>query len=109
MIRRPPRSTLFPYTTLFRSPLPHLEQTALLGRGIGIPSERFTVSNGQGFQSVRPSSGLRQRISRLPASSFPLEGFPGLHDRRTRAAGQPGSFSPERRFLQLECDTLYPV
>src|SRR2546430_8591040 len=27
MIRRPPRSTLFPYTTLFRSPLP-----GLLGR-----------------------------------------------------------------------------
>src|SRR5438067_3568265 len=25
MIRRPPRSTLFPYTTLFRSPLPDLE------------------------------------------------------------------------------------
>src|SRR2546430_12541239 len=24
MIRRPPRSTLFPYTTLFRSPLPAL-------------------------------------------------------------------------------------
>src|SRR3712207_8736566 len=24
MIRRPPRSTLFPYTTLFRSPLPEL-------------------------------------------------------------------------------------
>src|SRR3712207_8892815 len=32
MIRRPPRSTLFPYTTLFRSPLhqrvePHLQRT----------------------------------------------------------------------------------
>src|SRR2546427_1084907 len=26
MIRRPPRSTLFPYTTLFRSPLPGLLQ-----------------------------------------------------------------------------------
>src|SRR2546430_10024409 len=24
MIRRPPRSTLFPYTTLFRSPLPYV-------------------------------------------------------------------------------------
>src|SRR5260370_23276551 len=24
MIRRPPRSTLFPYTTLFRSPAPHV-------------------------------------------------------------------------------------
>src|SRR5260370_20698899 len=26
MIRRPPRSTLFPYTTLFRSPLPTAER-----------------------------------------------------------------------------------
>src|SRR2546426_4892278 len=30
MIRRPPRSTLFPYTTLFRSRLPRLR-----GRGVG--------------------------------------------------------------------------
>src|SRR3712207_4897688 len=28
MIRRPPRSTLFPYTTLFRSLVPHLRQDA---------------------------------------------------------------------------------
>src|SRR5438445_4108442 len=26
MLRRPPRSTLFPYTTLFRSEFPHLRQ-----------------------------------------------------------------------------------
>src|SRR5256885_10019856 len=26
MIRRPPRSTLFPYTTLFRSPSPHARE-----------------------------------------------------------------------------------
>src|SRR5256885_6192972 len=32
MIRRPPRSTLFPYTTLFRSVRPHL----LVGRRIEI-------------------------------------------------------------------------
>src|SRR3712207_7767834 len=32
MIRRPPRSTLFPYTTLFRSPRPHrLEVRPRLG------------------------------------------------------------------------------
>src|SRR5687768_17963453 len=30
MIRRPPRSTLFPYTTLFRSPRSHRD----LGRGV---------------------------------------------------------------------------
>src|SRR3712207_7700480 len=31
MIRRPPRSTLFPYTTLFRSYLPQVNWALLLG------------------------------------------------------------------------------
>src|SRR5256885_9903777 len=30
MIRRPPRSTLFPYTTLFRSPMPSVLRALLL-------------------------------------------------------------------------------
>src|SRR5256885_12162442 len=34
MIRRPPRSTLFPYTTLFRSPLDGCQQVA--GRRHGV-------------------------------------------------------------------------
>src|SRR4051812_49947975 len=53
MIRRPPRSTLFPYTTLFRSPVPahrsrtekwrdSLQQIAERGGGL-----EFSVSNGQ--------------------------------------------------------------
>src|SRR3712207_7611734 len=60
MIRRPPRSTLFPYTTLFRSMLarsssrgsnpadvgPHLERTrprgAVLARGEVVRSEEHT-------------------------------------------------------------------
>src|SRR3712207_7074795 len=36
MIRRPPRSTLFPYTTLFRSTFPHTQLTAC-GRAVGLP------------------------------------------------------------------------
>src|SRR5260221_7988732 len=44
MIRRPPRSTLFPYTTLFRSPAHlrhllsplHLWRTLLVATGIGL-------------------------------------------------------------------------
>src|SRR5438034_4309406 len=32
MIRRPPRSTLFPYTTLFRSPPRHLYRLSAAGR-----------------------------------------------------------------------------
>src|SRR3712207_9162097 len=35
MIRRPPRSTLFPYTTLFRSP-------GAVGQGLGPPSTECT-------------------------------------------------------------------
>src|SRR5258707_13230163 len=36
MIRRPPRSTLFPYTTLFRSQLqPALESVSVCGLGFG--------------------------------------------------------------------------
>src|SRR5258707_3851203 len=39
MIRRPPRSTLFPYTTLFRSPLPSLVRVAELARCRTHPTE----------------------------------------------------------------------
>src|SRR2546429_9241401 len=34
MIRRPPRSTLFPYTTLFRSADPHVLVRALVGDAV---------------------------------------------------------------------------
>src|SRR5258708_8545344 len=37
MIRRPPRSTLFPYTTLFRSPLEPGQLGALFSRRKGLP------------------------------------------------------------------------
>src|SRR5258708_10433482 len=33
MIRRPPRSTLFPYTTLFRSLMQHADRTNGIGTG----------------------------------------------------------------------------
>src|SRR2546426_2507012 len=44
MIRRPPRSTLFPYTTLFRSPLAH---TAVLG-GARVRVDRAGAVAGRG-------------------------------------------------------------
>src|SRR3712207_6942765 len=41
MIRRPPRSTLFPYTTLFRSRLPGLRRTGRIrvGQALSRPSD----------------------------------------------------------------------
>src|SRR5687768_18150760 len=48
MIRRPPRSTLFPYTTLFRSVDAGTAQAGLL------PDDRGVVHHGQGDQALRP-------------------------------------------------------
>src|SRR5256885_5413834 len=50
MIRRPPRSTLFPYTTLFRSPrrrpAPRVErQPRGAVRGRGAPRQRASLSS----------------------------------------------------------------
>src|SRR3712207_8202851 len=47
MIRRPPRSTLFPYTTLFRSPrLPH-------NTLCGLTATRTSTSRSRGSSSSR--------------------------------------------------------
>src|SRR3712207_7447498 len=55
MIRRPPRSTLFPYTTLFRSPV----------RMIGHPFGRLFVTVGghvvSGLRSEEHTSELQSR------------------------------------------------
>src|SRR6266540_4863719 len=40
MIRRPPRSTLFPYTTLFRSPLPAARSTLHRSGPTAFPNSR---------------------------------------------------------------------
>src|SRR2546430_10328160 len=40
MIRRPPRSTLFPYTTLFRSPLGMLGEPGMVRRALDGEVER---------------------------------------------------------------------
>src|SRR5258705_7505634 len=44
MIRRPPRSTLFPYTTLFRSPAATLQGTTSYNIGTGGGSGTITGS-----------------------------------------------------------------
>src|SRR2546425_3962220 len=63
MIRRPPRSTLFPYTTLFRSRMPaNLTRPCIRGCGGQCPGERNPAS-GQcsecGDAAVREHLPLR--------------------------------------------------
>src|SRR3989337_3499018 len=51
MIRRPPRSTLFPYTTLFRSKL-----LLVLARAIGLSKPPCTPPNDRDRKSTRLNS-----------------------------------------------------
>src|SRR3712207_8507590 len=65
MIRRPPRSTLFPYTTLFRSNI--IEQVALIGRGTlpGILAQ-VPSSPAEGFRRFHEQIGRPAKIATLP-------------------------------------------
>src|SRR3712207_2038631 len=77
MIRRPPRSTLFPYTTLFRSKRPFDDQGALGGLGKELLCSRVGGFHGRSREGSRVGtevecilddvvlkSGTRQRASR---------------------------------------------
>src|SRR3712207_7300096 len=65
MIRRPPRSTLFPYTTLFRSSYSNGEcySTPTTARRQRRRSERSLSSTGPDIPSSRPTLGRAPRAS----------------------------------------------
>src|SRR3712207_8509074 len=63
MIRRPPRSTLFPYTTLFRSDLNPLETAAAyqaLMDGFGLSKEQLAHRLGKSRAAVTNTLRLAQ-------------------------------------------------
>src|SRR2546422_11119430 len=108
MIRRPPRSTLFPYTTLFRSPRGHPEQHDVLGGALPAGDRRV----GRG--APRAAAGLALRRARSPLRAAllggaaparePLRGVdppqrhPSTRRRRTdRGALSPLEAGPNRR------------
>src|SRR5260370_40663091 len=83
MIRRPPRSTLFPYTTLFRSPLQQLNGLETLViimvankyAFLQITRRRF-LNEWEAFKKVISRRNIRRRITiPLTLSNHLLEGF----------------------------------
>src|SRR5690348_18106165 len=79
MIRRPPISTLFPYTTLFRSVLIALEPDHLLGKvsrvgQVGPPGRRRDVEyGGRGRRSGRFRRGFVRRRGRSEEHTSELQ------------------------------------
>src|SRR3712207_8223815 len=62
MIRRPPRSTLFPYTTLFRSrPGRVLDVDRVVGGELGLaPGQELVVGGAAGGQQLLPLRGAEE-------------------------------------------------
>src|SRR5689334_25413826 len=70
MIRRPPRSTLFPYTTLFRSALERAQQVGEPLRGRGAVGAK-ELDLGRGALVVRARALAAPLEPRLPARQQP--------------------------------------
>src|SRR3712207_7051805 len=77
MIRRPPRSTLFPYTTLFRSRDEHAADVR--------PRDGDRVRVGRVDDRLDVVAGVQQRRERLelPAGALELRAQPPLGDRKS--------------------------
>src|SRR3712207_9364490 len=84
MIRRPPRSTLFPYTTLFRS------DQLLAGAGPAGVTYRYAV----GLLGVTDEALLDEAVDALAASDAPGV-FPAVH-RVVEAGHDPPGLAPDR-------------
>src|SRR2546427_2382205 len=67
MIRRPPRSTLFPYTTLFRSDLNH-EPTDEARPLMPLPARSETTPNNPPVAPSRPALPADRKSTRLNSS-----------------------------------------
>src|SRR5690606_19029395 len=116
MTRRPPRSTLFPYTTLFRSGgRGHRGAGALGGRRRPGPASRPPAGGARPPLLRRPvRSGDRQRDGHLPRRRE--ESYGTRHDRATQRPGavlmttDPYDEHGEilRRALQAEAESVIP-
>src|SRR5258706_11079318 len=65
MIRRPPRSTLFPYTTLFRSSDETLAEAIAAGLGIGLLPEGEAHAPARAGAWASPSGRSEEHTSEL--------------------------------------------
>src|SRR2546425_8675033 len=97
MIRRPPRSTLFPYTTLFRS-----EDGGRLDRAHARMIDRARPVEARRARHVAADHGDRAARGREPGIGGAEEGDDGRPERRGEV-GDTGVAAHERVELGEEC------
>src|SRR2546422_3289834 len=77
MIRRPPRSTLFPYTTLFRSIVNQAAKVHYMSGGkIKVPIVFRTTLGASGRSAAQHSQSLRAWVSHVPGLKVALPSGP---------------------------------
>src|SRR2546422_7571348 len=69
MIRRPPRSTLFPYTTLFRSTMTVFDNLAFPLRNRGVREPEVQTRVGKVAELLELTDDLKRRASGLAADA----------------------------------------
>src|SRR2546427_8115198 len=102
MIRRPPRSTLFPYTTLFRSlfscearcplgsPSPAFQLPVSRKRCAKIPNSEFSRSASVRREADRKSTRLNSSHSQISYAVFCLKKKKN-HNRETQSSRNQGA------------------
>src|SRR3989475_12880056 len=91
MIRRPPRSTLFPYTTLFRSAAGDGDEQVLVLLEHAVLPDRLTDLVAEKVEKIRSAEGgvvAAELEYRRPAA------LPALHCRGAPEAGPFGGLLP---------------
>src|SRR3989449_7781117 len=89
MIRRPPRSTLFPYTTLFRSHVDRVEvpgDRVLEPRAEGVPY----LGEGRASDQMEPEGGAHHP-AHAPGLELPGGGLEGRYELAGRGGGEIAS------------------
>src|SRR2546422_4265257 len=100
MIRRPPRSTLFPYTTLFRS---SLRVPALMAAG---QRTRNGIRSDSSYRSEEHTSELQSRLHLV--CRLLLEKKKTISSRKTRGHGKRQRLQHERSIV-IRCTDRHQV
>src|SRR2546427_4713404 len=99
MIRRPPRSTLFPYTTLFRSPAVHQHRQALGAQPLASARRARLLRSEEHTSELQSQSNLVCRLLLEKKKKRP----PSAHRRNSATTIDPWS---EIRATPLLVSTL---
>src|SRR5687768_18274544 len=89
MLRRPPRSTLFPYTTLFRSYLLHQVGNHVRHRELDVAREHLGVAQGPALADADAVERADDRVRQLVL----IPGGPGVDRKSTRLNSSHGYIS----------------